>query len=290
MIPSTTQLKNTPLKIILPNTNKALKEVLANIPQEKLQTLSYGKNLNDILQNLLKESLQNTSQNKALLQLLQTNPTLKSLTNVQEHIQTLKQLLPQENPLQKTLHSLSQNIKEVNEKNLHSKLQEQQNDTLKTLLEQTHKDVSASTSPNKAEILKHIDKLLLQIDYFQLSSYLANAQTFFIPYSWDLLEDGYLSIKKNKEEQTFCDIELTLKHYQTLKLRVGLFEKNQLYITINAQSNELKTLLKNHIEILKKQLFKVNLIPKNISFVEEQQTPYYASYDKTIGCDFEVSV
>jgi hypothetical protein len=284
------------LKLILPNTNKALAEVLKSATPQQMQTLSQEKTLESLLQNIFQETLQNNTQDKTLLKLLQNNPTFKSLSNMQESLKSLHVSIPKETQLHQTLSSFLQNIEKIAPDELQNKLensgillesklkneQEIQND-LKALLLKAQNEI---TDP---KILKHIDKILLQIDYYQLSSYLANAQTLFIPYSWDLLEDGHLSIKQTKNEENICDIELTLKEYGSLKIRLGLFEKNQLYITLNAQSKELKTLLEENIDILKKQLINTNLIPKSISFVEEKKSTYNTP-EKELRCGFEVNV
>ncbi len=301
---NTQNIGNKELKIILPNTNKALREILDGATKEQLQTLSNGsaKTLGDIINSLFKDTLQNNTQDKILLNLLKNNPTLKNLTDTQTTLKTLLQELPQNTQLKTTLSQFMQNINNIDAKNLQNKLQNSgvflenklKNDhslqhDLKAVLLTAQKEINETSLPNKTDILKHIDKLLLQIDYFQLSSSLANAQTLFIPYEWDMLEDGSLSIKKQNEQQSICDIELTLKKYGSVKLRLGLFEKDQLYITINTQSQELHTLLEENIQQLKQQLFSIGITPKNITFVQNN-TQAYESLDKDIGCGFEVSV
>lgn len=160
----------------------------------------------------------------------------------------------------------------------------------KAVLLKTHEQVHTSDSPNKAEIIKHLDKLLLQVDYHQLLSHLSNASSLYIPYSWDALEDGEITLKNANNEKFFCDIELHLKEYGELKLRLGLFEKKQLNINITAQDTRLKSMLQEHISALKQQLSDTGLIVQSIRFLDDTQqhnTPY-TRLDDEFDLGFEV--
>jgi len=414
------------LSIILPNTNKALAEVLKTATPKELETLTKGKDLNTILNSLLKQSAQTPSQNKTLLTLLKNNPTLKDLGNVTSTIKDLHQVIKQDKnpiPLEKTLEKFISNIKDMSEKSVKTKLensgvfleskiknvespkvelkqlmqdltkvlestklpnvklintqikellsadifknisnkelttpvkvdiqllteltkkvqtvvekvtqrQESQVDKsiskndvlfskettnllgkitllnkpeklqvqtqlkelfsndLKAVLLKTHDELSNSQHPNKQEILKHIDKLSLQIDYYQLSSHLSNASSLYIPYSWEALEDGNITLKSVKDDKFFCDIELNLKEYGELKLRLGMFEKNQLNINITAQSEELQKILQENMPELKKQLVSVGIMPRDIRFLSDtSKVNSYASSSQDLAMGFEV--
>ena len=130
--------------------------------------------------------------------------------------------------------------------------------------------------------------MALQIDYYQLLSHLSNASALYIPYSFDALEDGNIKLKNAKNEKFFCDIQLQLKEYGELKLRLGLFEKNQLSININCESSALKEKLQENIAALKKSLFDAGIHPKEIHFIDETKSPapYETAEDLQLG--FEV--
>ena len=158
----------------------------------------------------------------------------------------------------------------------------------KAILLKAHEDIQNSSLPNKQEILKHIDKTLLTIDYQQLVSHLSNATSLFIPYSWDALEEGEISMKSAKDGKFFTDIELQLKEFGSLKLRLGMFEKNQLNININAESTALKKLLQENIPTLKKQLTEVGVIPMNIRFIDNTPSSAYEQSSQSINTGFEI--
>lgn len=415
------------LNIILPNTNKALSEVLKSITPKELESLTKGKNLKSIINGLLQGNTSYKSSDKQLLTMLKNNPTLKELTTVSSSIKALHQKLQQEKnplPLEKQLTSFLSNIKDISESNLKTKIENsglflenkiknlqtpqvtlknaltelsqvlqdtklpnvttinaqlkdllasdlfknisntnllktlksdlvsltqisknvsnlldqlsqrlnssvdktlQPNDALfsketktlfdkinllnkpellqtqgsvkelfshdlKAVLLKAHEEIQNSSSPNKVELLKQIDKLTLQIDYHQLLSQLSNSTSLYIPYTWDALEDGNITIKSAKDDKFFTDIELNLKDYGKLKLRLGMFEKNQLNINITAQNTELKKILQKNIPTLKQQLFSVGIVPVSIRFLDDNDTfsSAYNEYNQGLNAGFEV--
>jgi len=411
------------LNIILPNTNKALKEVLQNVSVKEFEALCSGKDISSVLNDILKKSSQNSAQDKQLLTLVKNNPTLKELGSISTTLKELLHTLKQDKsplPLEKVLKNFLSDIKDISEKSLKTKIEnsgiflenkiktlitpkqelkniltelykELQNtklpdvkklnsqiknllsseilkdtnssdllakttlnlpllkdmskkvqtvldklstsinsnvdksisphDTifsknssillsklqtlskpehllsqtqtkemfssdLKAVLLKTHEELSNSTHPNKQEILKQIDKLSLAIDYNQLVSHLSNTTSLYLPYSWDALQEGTLTIKKAKNDSFFTDIELKLKEYGELKIRLGIFEKNQLNINITTQSSEFKTILQKSMPQLRQQLFSVGIVAKDIRFMDENRTTY-GDIQKELALGFE---
>ncbi len=298
------------LKLILPNTNKALALALKSATAKELTSLTQTKDLGSILDSLLKQSNGvDTAQNRALLELLKSNPTLKSLSNAVPTLKDLLQLLKADKTqtaLEKSLQNFLTNIKDIDSKELHSKLKssgvflenelktsknpkEILSSDLKALLLKTSDELSnAATTPKSQEILKQIDKVLLQIDYHQLVSHLSNASSLYLPYSWDALQEGDINIKKIKNKSYCCDIHLELKEYATVDLRLVLFEKNQLSINISTQSKELKEKILQNLQILKKQLSNAALITKEIRFIEKKENLYSEHTLENLAMGFEV--
>jgi endonuclease III len=291
---------NKHLALILPNTNKALAQVLQDASPQELQMLSQAKDLGSLLDTLLKRSANDTSQDKLLLELLKNNPTLKQLGSTTE---TLKELLR----LEASLQSKFTSIKNIDAKDLQQKfknsgiflesnIKDQGNqkeifsNDIKAVLLKTHEEIAHSTLANKQEILKQIDKLLLQIDYHQLVSHLSNASSLYLPYSWDDLQEGTLNIVKTRKNNYFCDIHLKLMRYGELDLRLALFEKNQLSINIQTKNESLQALLQENIQQLKKQLVAVGLSPKDIRFMHVAKQQYKQDLQDEVALGFEVKV
>ncbi len=143
-----------------------------------------------------------------------------------------------------------------------SLLQENLQKDMKVLLHTIERELSGSTG--NTEILKSVDKLLVQIDYYQLLSHLSNASYLYIPYAWDQLENGNLSFKKSKDGLSYCEIDLELCEYGKLNMMLQLFEDNQLNISIYTQKPELKELFKENMKSLRSALVGVNIMPRSI--------------------------
>lgn len=141
-------------------------------------------------------------------------------------------------------------------------LQESLQKDMKALLLGLEKELTGTVG--NTEVLKAVDKLLVQIDYFQLLSHLSNASYLYLPYVWDQLENGNLSFKKSKDGSSYCEIDLELSEYGKLNMMLQLFEDNQLNIMIYTQKQELKTLFKENIKSLRSALVSVNIMPRNI--------------------------
>ena len=285
---------NKTLNIILQNTNKALKKVLQDASPQDLAMLKKSKDLGSVLESLLKNSTNSRLQNQELLQLLKNNPTLKSLGNITTTLKEFEALMQKTQTQDKNLLKLQSllsdkltDIKQIDDKTLKQKFQnsgiflesklkettlskELISNDLKAALNKSIETLQSTTTQNSSEVAKHLDKLALQIDYYQLLSHLSEKSVLYIPYSFDALEDGNISLNSAKNKKFFCDINLKLKEYGTLDLRLGLFEKNQLNINITCQSQKLQDLLQKNIPLLKEQLFAIGLYPQSIQFLDPQ--------------------
>lgn len=414
------------LGIMLPNTNKALAQVLGEATHKELESLSQGKDLKTVLSSLLKQSGETPDANKELLQLVKNNPTLKNLgdvsttlkdllnalksdknpTALEKVLQTflfeakdvkntqLKQKLENsgvflesrlknvQNPqleLKQTLSTLLKSLENTNlpnskaianevkailsaevfktaGENLKSlqqlasnvekllsnlkntlpkvlehfepktqakfselsnlanklenftspaKLHPQNNvkeiiaNDLKAVLLQATEEMAKSKHPNQAEISKQIDKLSLQIDNFQLLSHLSNGTSLYLPYSWDMMEEGKIEMKKSEDEKFYCDIYLKLKEYGEVNLKLTLYDKDQLNLHIYTSNEKFKSLVQENIPLLRSALIETQITPREIR-VHEPKTdnantsPYKQqasdAYNQEMHMGFEVKV
>lgn len=141
------------------------------------------------------------------------------------------------------------------------------NDMKATLLNIKH-ELSTSTLPTHREIIAQVDRLLTQIDYFQLVSLSSNSQTTYLPFSWDSLEGGQISLKKLKENRFFCEINLTLKEYGKIDLMIMLFEDIHVNISVFAEKKEFTTLVQENLATLKQGINKLGLIPSSVQLFD----------------------
>jgi len=141
------------------------------------------------------------------------------------------------------------------------------NDVKATLLNIKH-DLTGSTTPIHKEILAQTDRLLTQIDYFQLVSLSSNTNTSYLPFSWDSLEGGQVSLKKLKENRFFCEINLSLKEYGKIDLMIMLFDDINVNISVFAEKEEFNTLVEENLVSLKQGINKLGLIPTNVKLFD----------------------
>lgn len=276
--------------IILPSTNKALARALQDLSSSQLGELTQAKDLASVLNSILKEAGSNEAQNQRLLELLKNNTTLKELGSIKTTFKELLGTLENEKqnlPIQKHLRSMLEHISNINDKDLKAKV-DLQND-LRSLLAKTKTELENATLPNKTQLLALVDKLSLQLDYYQLNSQLLNGTAMYLPYDFDMLEQGSFEVKKEKNDAYFCDINLSLQKYGELHLRLGLFEKKYLNINIQTQNKELKNILSSDLQELKEQLNTTGLLIKDIRFIDPKQTQYSQTQDD-INLGFEVKI
>lgn len=171
----------------------------------------------------------------------------------------------------------------------HESVKEILSEDLKSILLKAGEEIANSSHPNQGELLKLVDKLSLQIDYYQLLSHLSNSSSLYLPFSWDSLEEGNINIKKDKEDRFYCDIDLKLKEYGELKLKLALYEENQINIHIYSDNREFKEIVKENIGALRSALIESQIIPKEIRIFDaiKKISPYESSYNH-IDLGFEV--
>ncbi len=164
---------------------------------------------------------------------------------------------------------------------------------LKSILIQLSDEVVKSSHPNHNEIVKHADKLLLQIDYHQIISHLSNSTSLYIPFSWDQMEDGNINIKQSDDNKFYCDIELTLKEYGELRIRLALYDENQLNIYLYSKDDNFRSIIKENIDELRSLLINADINPRDIRIFDKESKNVpkpYKSYTDDIDMGFDIKV
>ena len=186
---------------------------------------------------------------------------------------------------------LESNLKEA--KDSPEKVKDILNNDLKAILSKASEEISNSSSPNQQEILKNIDKLLLQIDNYQLLSYLSNGSSLYLPFSWDQLEDGKIELKQVKEDKFFCNIDLKLKDFGDINLKLVLYDENQINLQVYSKSDDFRSLVKDNIAQLRSSLIEINITPREIrvfDFKEDKKVmpSAYSTMDDNLKMGFEI--
>ena len=171
-------------------------------------------------------------------------------------------------------------------------LQESLQKDVKALLLSLEKELTNNPLPNNVELLKTVDKLLVQVDYFQLLSHLSNASVLYLPYTWDGLDNGSFSFKNKKDGSCYCEIDLELKEYGKLNMMLQLFEDNQLNMKIYTQKKSLQEIFKTHTKELRSALLNINITPRNIHLFDldedNKKSHPYLQGEKLNELGFEV--
>ncbi|RXK01055.1 hypothetical protein CRU98_00970 [Arcobacter sp. CECT 8986] len=230
-------------KVELPNDLKLLQPQSNNISSFQSNFVS---NINDLLLNL-----------KETINTISSNP---NATNIQ-------------NQLLQTVDKIENFIKDglLTQTNLLNNQKDNsaiQND-MKSVLMQMQDDITSKMANDTSlnDVSKNVDKLLLQVDYYQLLSLTSNSNYVYLPFLWDMLEDGSISMKKANEKKFYCEINLTLKDFGQVQLLLALYDKNKLDLTIFASRDSFKKLVRENLTTLKQSLNAARLIPMDIKLI-----------------------
>ena len=263
------------------NINSQTKELLTQVKNEIIQNpiLQNNKTIMPLLENILKmDNLFAKNENLSTL-LNQSNvstftsnfsSTLNPLlTQLKE---TLESLNPSEHNLQnhimKLVEKIETIIKELSDPNIQKNENSNIKDDMKSVLLKMQEELSSKTDTKSQELAKQVDKLLNQIDYQQLLSVASNSNSVYLPFLWDMLEEGNISMKKIEEDKFYCQINLTLKDFGKVDLMLALYDKNKLDLTVYAQREHFKIALRDNMQQLKIALNSVDLIPVNIKLLD----------------------
>ena len=248
-----------------------------------MESKSLMASLDKILEVLKSVAPSPTTSKVSLESFLEKNVP-KMITNLTEEIKTLIQ---KADPIfHKDTTSILNKLESLNTpQKLHpqNNVKEIMTNDLKAVLLQAGEEVTKSNHPNQTEILKHIDKLSLQIDNYQLLSHLSNGTSLYLPYSWDMMEDGNKQMKKSDDDKFYCDIYLKLKEYGEINLKLTLYEKNQLNLHIYSSNEAFKNIIQENIPLLRSALIDTQITPREIRIHEPKTNAGFASAYKQVA-------
>jgi len=274
-----TQLKSELLTSnTIPNAQNIIKQIDNLLQSNSL----FSQNQTTLNQTILNQSALNV---KNLLFTLKENIT--TITTNQSPLLAQQNIIKIVNQLDTIVNNFINNSSfslQGNEKN-----PQQQNplqNDMKTVLLKIQEELGGRTDIKATDTFKQVDKMLMQVEYYQLLSIASNSNSVYIPFIWDMLDDGSLSIKKLDEEKFYCEINLSLKEFGQTQLLLSLYDKNKLDLTIYASKDSFKQAIRENAIKLKQALNKANLIPVNINILnlkeaedkpkEEQQIEVYS--------------
>lgn len=139
--------------------------------------------------------------------------------------------------------------------------------TLSTLSEKLTQSTQAQTQ-NALEIT---NKLLTNIEYHQLVSYVGSSTHVYIPFVWQGLKEGSMMMKQSSEDAFHCQIDLELEHYGKLHMMLVLSNKVYLDMSIATEKETLKEKVSEHLITLKQSLNEVGIITQSVKLLEYKE-------------------
>ncbi|MGJ0456481.1 flagellar hook-length control protein FliK [Aliarcobacter cryaerophilus] len=273
---------NTQIKNLI---NNQVKELLTQIKQDltQNQNIAQNKNILTLIDKLISlpdlfsksEAILNSVQNTNI-----SNFSNNFATNLNPLLTALKESLQAINPknteIQNQINSLIKKveniIQEYTNNNLDNPKDNQKLDNdFKSILLKMQDEVAQKTDIKSQDSLKTINNLLTQIDMQQLTSLVSNSNFVYIPFFWEMLEDGSVEIKQKEEDKFFCQIKLTLKDFGKIDLMLSMYDENKLDMTIYAQREHFKVTLRDNLQKLKLALNEANIIPMNVKLLDMKE-------------------
>ncbi|WP_121626467.1 flagellar hook-length control protein FliK [Poseidonibacter antarcticus] len=280
--------------------NTQIKDLLNQIKNELSQNPSLqNKNILNVIETLLKtndlfthdtksmdvksSSLNNFSNLSTFTNNLSTNlnSLVLALKDTISNLEPKQNNVDLQNNILKNIDKLENIIKEavLNPSSLKNEPLSISND-IKSILLQMQDEISSKIDPKSQEILKQVDKLLTQIEYHQLTSFTSNSNYVYLPFFWDMLEDGSINMKKSEDEKFYCQINLTLKDFGKVDLMMSMYDSNKIDLTIYAQREHFKIAVRDNLQNLKKALNDIDLIPVNIKLLDLKEDKEKTDIDK----------
>ena len=275
-------IENTQIKNLI---NNQVKELLTQIKQDltQNQNIIQNKNILPLIDKLISlpdlfsksEAILNSVQNRNI-----SNFSNNFATNLNPLLTALKESLQAINPknteIQNQINSLIKKveniIQEYTNNNLDNPKDNQKLDNdFKSILLKMQDEVAQKTDIKSQDSLKTINNLLTQIDMQQLTSLVSNSNFVYIPFFWEMLEDGTVEIKQKEEDKFFCQIKLTLKDFGKIDLMLSMYDENKLDMTIYAQREHFKVTLRDNLQKLKLALNEANIIPMNVKLLDMKE-------------------
>ena len=259
--------------------NNQVKELLNQIKQDLIQ----NKNILTLIDKLIalpdlfskSEAILNSVQNSNI-----SNFSNNFATNLNPLLTALKESLQAINPknieIQNQINSLIKKVENIIQEYTNNQLDNQKDNQkldndFKSILLKMQDEVAQKTDIKSQDSLKTINNLLTQIDMQQLTSLVSNSNFVYIPFFWEMLEDGTVEIKQKEEDKFFCQIKLTLKDFGKIDLMLSMYDENKLDMTIYAQREHFKVTLRDNLQKLKLALNEANIIPMHIKLLDMKE-------------------
>ncbi len=247
---------------------KSLGDILMHKESDNNKYNLKNTHISDGLKTILTELFQNAKSDKILLNIAKNSSIFKTFEHFGNEAKKLVELLENKNFKNfdfSSLKSLFLDIENFDEKKLKSLIE-------KTILSSEAKTLLSSLGKNEDDaIQKQANKMMAQIEYFQLTSYLNHSLHTYLPFDWEKFEGGDIEFKKETQNQYTCHINLELKEYGKVKINLLYDEGNHISVGFFLENDELKEKMLDNLQKLRKNLSETGVFVQNISLIDEKE-------------------
>lgn len=301
------------------NTLKAALSDIKNLEQKfvKLDIKNeITQNLKEVVQqvknNILNTSLQ--SINKTIIQVKDQLENIKSnnITEVKNDVKKLdgkietlnneKNIEVKSAVIKDLIQTTTKVVDKINNSNIQELLKNNISNLknisgdLKTIMLQIKEVVDQSNNSDTVskELKNNVDKILSQIDFYQLSSYSSNSNHSYVSFLQDDIEDMDIKFNNKNNEEFSCLIHLSLKEKGDLKILLQLDKKSGLNINIGVEQKEFKMMIQDTLQKLRVQINSLGLsiLSLNIFDLEDelQKSNELKAYGDNQNLDFGLDI
>ena len=271
-----------------------LKEVISQVKDQIV-----NKNLANIRTNILQleEKISDIKTDNTKNELLNTiKEEIKSLKNnlinqpIQKDVLTQAKLL--ESKIQAPAFQVLFKNNRVNSANLSNDLKA----TMLQVKEQIDKQAHTITDQTTAtkEIKATVEKVLSQIEFFQLLSYTTNSAQTPLSFFQEDVENSDIKFSSSSKDEFSCQINLTLKEHGELKVLLVLDKKNNLNINIGIENDILKQLAQSSLQSLRLGISKIGLSLQSLNIFtldkQTENTNYNNQYENNNNLSFGLDI
>ena len=295
------------------------KQILKNDLQAKDLKRVGNRNfsIKDLLDSLFKDLISNQKSKDMVLKILKKENILENLKDTTQDLKLILNNLKNSKLLTKSTISLEKVLLDIDKLNakslqkqikksgifLESRLLDSSSNPKEVILD----DVKATLLLLKEKLdqngdlvskdtLVKIDRVLTNINYYQLVSFSMGANMSYLPLLWEELDEGQINIKRLKQKRYFCEINLKLKSIGKVDLLIMLFDDISINLSIFVQNDNFLKKIRENLGLLKQGISSVGLIPSNIylyNYLKEKKIKkeiidYASSESQGVGISLHV--
>jgi len=293
------QIDKIELKSVTPTIKNEivlnLKELAQQAKNNILNTnsLNINKSISVILDQVENLKSDNLDEIKTEIKKLETQ--IKTLNNEKTH--EVKTLLHKEiiSDTSKILDTIKNgNLPDLLKNNI-SNMKNVSSDVKNIMLQMKEIIEEPNNSETVSKELKtSVDKVISQINYYQLSSYSSNSNHGYLSFLQDELNDADIKFNNANNEEFSCLIHLSLKEKGDLKILLQLDNSKNLNINIGVEQEEFKETIQNTLQKLRVQINSLGLSVVNLNIFDLgedlNKSDELKAYGNNTNLDFGIDI